>query len=1510
MKLRKLAVLSLLLPLLSLTRNAVAEEADRTKPAVKTAPSKPSLKKTKNVTMTRDVLVGFRPRHDNVRTVTNLLGAYGKLIVREPQTHSYRIRLRDGITMQDALRKIRAHKGVAFAETNPEIVRRGHYDINSVRELTRLIDLLESQARTRRLAEGGKESREEREREERERERERAHRKGTAGKQVTMKIVPRKPEIEAEDESAGTDALRAHLYWLQRRAYPNDRVDVEAYKDAVSQRESMIPFQTPGTRAPGSKRVQNLPAPGSTNKWQFVGPTNLDVPYRIYWGLRPVNGRVNAMAFDPKNPNIYYVGTPGGGLWKTIDAGSTWTALGDAWPFMQCSSVAVDPSNSNIIYAGTGDYDAGLVLSGGLMKSSDGGATWISVGGSTFADVSISSILIDPTNPQKLTVTTGRGASSQGRVYQSLNGGNSWTAVIGTIANWNNLTLGKADSNGKRQMYATAETGNGGLGYRSDDGGSTWTKLTLPTSNNYQINLRVAASVVDSNTVYLISATDGKAWKSTDSGGSWTDISSGLNDFGQGFYDIHITTSSAPASGGGLQDVVYVGLVDIFQSPAPGQAFRSVGGPTPSNNAITHNDQHGMAINPSNPNQALIGNDGGIYRFTYNPSAGTWQYNHLSKNIGITQFYHADWHPTNPNIMLGGTQDNASPFAAGDLANWRNVAGGDGGGSVINQVNPNIQFATSYFLQVYRTGNSWASSSYITPNTGSDNAPFVSVIALDPNDPSILYGGTNYLWKWNDKTSTWTGRVGGQALSTNGTIDAIAVAPGDSKRIYTGSDDAQLWMTANSGTSWTQINSGSPSLPNRVITSISVNPTTPTDILVGLSGTGASHLWRCRNTAAGTRIWENVGAGLPNVPLNSITRDFYDTQKIWYVGTDIGVFATTNAGASWTNATQPLGLPNVQVNEIRAVPGTGYLNVATYGRGMWRIKLNPPFNTLVSMNIDPKIVLGGQPSTGSVVLDGPSISPGAVVTLTSSDPTVATVPAQITVPTNATVGSFPITTKSVTSAKTVTITASTGGTTLQADLTVVASETITNVTFNPNPACGGMTSVGTVKINVPARNGGLTVNLTSSNTGLATVPTSVVIPAGQTSAPFNVTVGNVSAATSVNVTATAGASTMVGTLNLLPIIASATANPQTIAVGSQSTILVTLNCPAPANGVTISIVTDNPVVTFSTPLTIAAGQTQGTFKVTGQTVSSLQTANLTVSAFGSSKVAVVNVSPLKVASVTFNPAAVTGGNSSTGTVTLTAAAPAGGVPVTLTSGSANVKVPSSVTVAAGSMSVNFTATTTTIQNTTAVPVTANLFGQSASGPLTVNSASLFSISVTPSTINGGSFGTGRVNLDSLAGPAGTAVQLSSSDTSVATVMSTVVVQSGTTSNTFTVNAMPIATQKTAVITATLNGVSKTFTVTVQPTSGVNFTANPTTLRGGTRTLLTVNLGSPAPPGGITIQVSSNNPQAVPSTTVFVPASSSSASVNAQTFAVTSVKTVVLTAVISGQTKTVTLTITP
>ena len=494
--------------------------------------------------------------------------------------------------------------------------------------------------------------------------------------------------------------------------------------------------------------------------------------------------------------------------------------------------------------------------------------------------------------------------------------------------------------------------------------------------------------------------------------------------------------------------------------------------------------------------------------------------------------------------------------------------------------------------------------------------------------------------------------------------------------------------------------------------------------------------------------------------------------------------------------------------------------------------------------------------------------------------------------------------------------------------------TVSSVTFNPSSIPNGHSTTGTVTLSGPAPSGGSVVGLGDDQPGVLNIPSSVTVAAGATTATFQGTAQNlfVLSNTVVTTTATLGGSTAQGTVTVTPGInvTSISLNPSSVTAGNNTTATITIASPAPAGGNEVELSqsqnshfcvlplvypNNNPIVT------IPAGSTSGTFTIGTTSISASCTAPVYAQSGTTTVSTNFTVNPGSssptVSSVTLNPTSVTGGNNSTGTVTLSSAAPSGGSTVSLSSSNTSVAtVPSSVTVSSGQTSANFTVSTSTVTTNTNVTITATLGSSSKQATLTVTPASsptVSSVTLNPSSVTGGSSSQGTVTLSNAAPSGGSVVSLSSNSGS-ASVPSSVTVAAGSTSANFTVTTTSVTTTTTAVITATLGSSSQQASLTINPASGgvtlSSLTLNPTRVSGGNNSTGTVTLSAAAPSGGVTVTLSSSNTSVatVPSS-VTVSAGQTSASFTVGTQRVSSNTNVVISASYNGTTKQATLTVT-
>ena len=473
---------------------------------------------------------------------------------------------------------------------------------------------------------------------------------------------------------------------------------------------------------------------------------------------------------------------------------------------------------------------------------------------------------------------------------------------------------------------------------------------------------------------------------------------------------------------------------------------------------------------------------------------------------------------------------------------------------------------------------------------------------------------------------------------------------------------------------------------------------------------------------------------------------------------------------------------------------------------------------------------------------------------------------------------------------------------------------LVSVALNPATVTGGAGSTGTVKLSAPAPAGGAVVTLTSGNINAATVPASVTVAAGATTATFAITTKVVTAGKVATITATYdGLSKAVG-LVVNPLLGSLTLNPSVLTGGAGSTGTVTLTAAAPAGGAVVTLTSANTnAATVPASVTVAAGTTSATFALTTNVVTAVTPVNITATNAGASRIVTLVVNaPAGLAGLGVNPAAVTGGAGSTGTVTLGIAAPAGGALVNLASNNLDAAtVPASVTVAANATTATFAIATKAVTAVTAVTITATYSGMAKTTALTVNPpAALAGVTVNPAAVMGGAGSTGTVTLGAAAPAGGAVVNLASGNLNAATVPASVTVAANATTGTFAIATKAVAAVTAVTITATYSGVAKAATLTVKPAlAGLG--VNPAVVTGGAGSTGTVTLGAAAPAGGAVVNLSSNNLNAatVPAS-VTVLANATTATFAIATKAVAAATAVTITATYSGVAKTATLTVNP
>jgi photosystem II stability/assembly factor-like uncharacterized protein len=653
----------------------------------------------------------------------------------------------------------------------------------------------------------------------------------------------------------------------------------------------------------------------NNGNWTSLGPSN--------WidgaGWNAGNGRINVVVQDPVNANTIYVGAASGGLWRSTNGGTSWTNLTDNQAVLGVSGIAIDPTNPNIIYIGTGDGDGSDTYSIGVLKSTDGGATWNTTGLNWTVTQSrvIRKILMHPTDPLTLFAATSNGT------YRTTNGGTSWTQVQSGIS-VQDVEFKPGDPS---IVYTCTDQF-----YRSTNGGASFTLVTtgLPTAANIN-RFKIAVSPHQPDWVYVVGGKQSNStfegiYRSTDSGQSFTVGTNTPNMFGyatnggdtsgQSWYDMAITVNPANAN------EVYIAGINVWKSTDGGTNFTIMTQwQFPNSIGYVHADVHDLAFYGNN---LYCGSDGGVFIST---NLGE-DWTNLTNGITIMQFYDIAVTPQNANLVLGGSQDNGTNRYNGSTT-WTHVIGADGMNAIIDPTNQNILYGAIQNGDIRKSTNGGSSFFQIIDPTdfAGESGNWVTPYALDPNTPATIYVGYEEIYKSVNGGTSWTvlGSVGNATTTRN-----LEIAPSNTSTIYI-TKGSLIYKTTNGGTSWTSVSTG---LPNLTITDIAIDPANANRLWITMSGfTAGSKVYQSVN---GGTSWTNISGNLPNLPANCIAIR-PNTNDILYAGMDVAIYTKDATQTNWTLCNT--GLPNVIVEEIEINNAVNKIYIGSYGRGAWVMDL-------------------------------------------------------------------------------------------------------------------------------------------------------------------------------------------------------------------------------------------------------------------------------------------------------------------------------------------------------------------------------------------------------------------------------------------------------------------------------------------------------------------------------------------------------------------------------------------
>jgi hypothetical protein len=719
------------------------------------------------------------------------------------------------------------------------------------------------------------------------------------------------------------------------------------------------------------------PATPGGNNWVQLGP--LAIPNgQTYGGAGVVvTGRVTGIAPDPIDPNTVYVAGARGGIWKTTDGGITWKPTSDNAASLAIGALVIAPSDGQTLYAGTGEgniyyyrivYNLSSInesYSGsGILKSSDGGATWTLQGSNQFTGACFYRIAVHPTDPN-----TAFAASSLG-LYRTTNGGAAWTQLTNGLPAISASVIAATDIMFDASTPDTVYVAFWGSGiYKSTNAAAvspSWTKLGggLPSAGVGRISiaisptapLRVYALIANEPSDTLIGF-----YASPDGGTTWSSVAaaSGVNVYGAYTSNVAVDISTP--------DVVYLSGVSLHKAVNTAGVW-SV---TDIGEAI-HPDNHAFGGHPTNHLVIYAGSDGGVYKSS--DGGVTWD-DTFNEGLCLTQFEFIDQHPTSDAVIIGGTQDNGTEQFRNSPAFYHS-ADGDGGSAGIDHTNPLNVIHTYYGASPERSTQGGAITSWTSVSAGlGGSSLFYPPLAYDQtNSQNVAFGTDGVYLDAAQGTGGWPVSVALPGISGN--VSAISYV--NSNLIYACTSSGQVYRLAKSGASWTASAIHSAPLPvGYWIWAISTLPGDINTVVVVFAGFGVRHVWRGSVAGSGTSAnWTDIsGTGanhVPDIPVNALCID-PSIPNTFYVGTDIGVFQTLDGGANWLQFSD--GLPNVAIYDLQLHAATRLLRAATHGRGLWERKLDVMSMSNVGIYVRDHLLATGRTS--------PTVSP---VTATFDDP--------------------------------------------------------------------------------------------------------------------------------------------------------------------------------------------------------------------------------------------------------------------------------------------------------------------------------------------------------------------------------------------------------------------------------------------------------------------------------------------------------------------------------------------
>ncbi|NJD09191.1 MAG: hypothetical protein FIB01_01710 [Gemmatimonadetes bacterium] len=710
-------------------------------------------------------------------------------------------------------------------------------------------------------------------------------------------------------------------------------------------------------------------------RWQFIGPT-------------VVSGRVTDVeAVLPRGRSYtIYIGSASGGVWKTVNEGVTWQPGFQQAAATSSGDIALVPRNPDVLWVGTGEANifrssqAGV----GIYRTADGGKSWQHMG---LTDThTIARILVHPADGNIVYVAAGGHEwtrNPERGVFRTLDGGKTWEKVlyVNDETGANDLVMDPRDSN---TLYAALwqrtrkkwndprnEAGYTGSGiYRTTDGGKTWEPINngLPEAR-FRGRIGIGLSRSNPNVLYAFiddyevarpadpGATDSYGrpmaapirgatlYRSDDRGSTWRQVSPvdqymerASGTYGWVFSQVRVDPTN--------ENRVYLMGLNINVSDDGGKSWRRLSG--------IHVDQHGLWIDPDNPNYLVNANDGGVY-VSYDMGANWRSFTGL---LPLVQFFNVSYDLATPFHVYGSIQDHGSYRGVVDLSRGRDAIpvqvfesapGGEGSIHAIDPRDPDIVYSAGFYGNISRSDLRAGADTNITPKAAAGEAPlrgqWLAPFLLSPHNPSLLYHGFQYLHRSLDRGETWerispdltandTARLGDIPYQT---IFSISESPLRFGLIYAGTDDGRVHVTRDGGKTWTRIAEDLPS--EKFIAELVASAYAEGTVYLVQNGKRdddfTPYVWKSTDYG---RTWSSIAAGIPLGPVNVIKED-PKRPDVLYLGTDLSVYVSLNGGREWHVLAS--GLPTTYVHDLVVHPRDDVVVAATHGRGIWVLDARP-----------------------------------------------------------------------------------------------------------------------------------------------------------------------------------------------------------------------------------------------------------------------------------------------------------------------------------------------------------------------------------------------------------------------------------------------------------------------------------------------------------------------------------------------------------------------------------------